>query len=183
MTDRIPLLDDLRSRLKEGTTPSGLIRHILSVLGSTISYTELCDVLQDAFHLPVVRLSPSSVAPEQVHRGAILIKTLLMEIVQRRSAWDTSLSHALPVKPSWMDGLTLRTPQDIGCEVRTTPFPGLTSKSWSVLNPEEQEALYVQLISGIVLSQRVEIISRLAERLQEKVDELEKNQSPAPEIP
>jgi hypothetical protein len=171
MADRTNLIDDLRNRFKDGATPSELIRRILSVLGNTISYTELCDVLQEAFHLPVVRISLSSTAPRHDHRGAILNKTLLMEIVQRRSDWDAPCSHTLPVKPSWMDCLSQETLEDIVNKVRAAPFPGLSDTSWSMLRPKEQEALYAHLVSSIVISQRVEVLSKLAERLQEKLSE------------
>lgn len=181
MTDRMQLIEDLGIRLKDGASPSGLIRYVLSVLGDAVSYVDLGDVLQAAFHLPVVRLSRSSVAPERDHKGVILNKTLLLEIVQRRSDWDASDSPSM--KSSWMDSLALRSPQEIGKEVRSSPFPELTNTSWSALSPEERESLCVQHISGIVNSQRLEVLSRLVERLQEKVNELEHHDSLAPSDP
>jgi hypothetical protein len=180
MTDRAQLLDDLRMRIEDGATPSRLIRHVLDVLGATISYSELCDVLQDAFQLPVVRISPSSLAPQHDHRGVVLNKTLLMEIVHRRGDWDAGRSQEHPMAQSWMDGLALRSPEEIRNEVRTAPVPGLNAKSWSALTSEEQDALHGHLTGTIVLAQRVEVLSRLVERLQEKICELEQNKLPLP---
>jgi hypothetical protein len=166
MADRDQLNNDLRTRLKDGSTPSALIQHILTVLGEAVSYTELCGVLQEAFSLPIARISLSSVTSPHDHRGITLNKTILMEMIQRRRAWDTLDTLAHSVRPSWMDGLMLRSPEAIASEVRASPVPGLHPKSWSSLSPEEQDALYVHLTSGIVLSQRVEVLARLVERLQ-----------------
>lgn len=180
MQDPMQLIDNLRVRFRDGATPSALIQHILMVRGDAISYSELCDVLQETFRLPVVRISPSSVTPERDHRGATLNKTLLMEIVQWRHDWDASRSHNCPGEPSWMDGLSLRTPEEIGSEVRAAPFPGLTQKSWDSLSPEERDTLHVHLTSSIIISQRVEVLSRLVERLQERLHELEQGQCSVP---
>jgi hypothetical protein len=171
MKDRIQLIEELRILLKDGATPSALIQSIHARIGNTVSYGDLCGILEDAFHLSMVRLSPDSVVPNKDYRGVILNKTLLVEIVQRRSNWDTSHSHELPVKSSWMDGLTLEKPEEVGNKVRSARYPGLSETSWSALSPEVQEALYVQLASSIVISQRVEVLSKLAERLQEKLNE------------
>ncbi len=174
------LIDDLRSRLKDGTTPSALIRHILDVLGNAVSYSQLCEILENAFALPVARISPLSVAPEQDNRGIVLNKTILTEMVQRRSVWDAVISNDHPGEPSWMDGLSLKTAQDIASGLRKAPVPGLSDKSWAGLSAEEQDALYVQLTSSLVMSQRVEVMARLVERLQEKVHALGEEKSLAP---
>jgi hypothetical protein len=169
MIDRNQLIEELRFRIKDGASPSGLIRHILAVAGDQISYADLCGILQDAFCLPAVRISLSSVSAEHDHRGAILNKTLLMEILLHRSDWDT---HPW-ADATWLDGLQLRTLKEIGKEVRAAPYPGLTDKNWSSLSPEEKEVLHAQLVSSIVISERMEVLSTLVERLQMRLDELE----------
>jgi hypothetical protein len=100
MKNHLPLIQDLRKRFKDGATPSGLIQCILDYAGDTITYPELCDLLREAFRLPVVRISRSSLAPEHDHKGAILNRTLLTELVQSRSEWDAPLRGDGAAKPS-----------------------------------------------------------------------------------
>jgi hypothetical protein len=179
MTDRTQLIEDLRIRLLDGATPSRLIQQILVAMGDAISYAELCDLLQRAFQLPVARISPSSLGPQHDHRGVVLNKTILPEIVQRRAEWDAARPHGYAVEQSWMDGLSLPTPEAIGNEVRAAPIPGLSLASWGVLTPEEQDILHGNLTSALVFSQRIEVLSRLVERLQEKICELETSTIPS----
>jgi hypothetical protein len=179
MNDRIRLIRDLRKQFKDGATPSRLIHHILDETSGTITYSEICGILQEAFCLPVVRISRSSVSPQKDHRGVILNRTLLADLVQARSKWDSPHPDAVANELSWMDGVAVNSTESIACDVRKKPFPGLSNKSWSALSSEEQEALYVQLTTGIVFSQRVEILARLVERLQGKIVELESDRSSA----
>jgi hypothetical protein len=168
MKHRTELIDGLRRHLKKGSTPAGLLEYIRAELGDEASYGVLTGLLEEAFRLPVARLSRSSAGPEKDDRGTILNKTLLMEIVQRREEWDTD-----PEEPSWIDGLKVRSPVDVKQAVSSAPFPGLSSESWASLKPEEREALYLQLASSMVNSERIEVLARLAERLQERILEQE----------
>lgn len=92
-----------------------------------------------------------------------------MEIVQRRTAWDDPSSDPTSGSGCWLDGVVVRPVQEIAAEVRNAPHPGLSLASWAALRPDEQEALRVQLISGIVLSERLLVLANLIERLQDKV--------------
>lgn len=169
MNDRSQLLEELRVLVKDGATPSRLLHAIFARLGDTVSYGDLCGILEDAFNLPVARLCPASVAPKKDFRGVVLNKTLLMEVVWRRHSWDPCHAHNSHAQSSWMDDLVLESPEDIGKRVRSGPIPGLSQASWSALTLEEQETLHIQLASALIVSQRVEVLSRLVERLQEKL--------------
>src|SRR5258708_18973622 len=106
MTDRHRLIEELQTLLVDGATPSRLIQHILSHMSQDSTW-EIKQLLQEAFHLPIVRLSPLMLSGEKDFRGSILNKTLLVEMVQRRNEWDTaSASSASP--PSWLDQIHVR---------------------------------------------------------------------------
>ncbi len=166
MIERMRLVENLRSSLKDGATPSRLIRDILAQWGDSISYREVQEILREAFQLPIVRLGPSL-----SYRKGILNQTLLAEIVQNRKRWEALIPG--PVESFWLDGLQVADPEEVKQRVTAGPYPGLSKESWAALRPDEREALFVQLASGIVLSERVELLARLAERLQQKVDELQ----------
>jgi hypothetical protein len=163
------MIDGMRRVLKHGSTPSGLLEYVRSELGDDVSYGDLTRLFEEAFRLPIARLSLSSVGPQKDDRGKVLNRTLLMEIVQRREEWDIDAEDE-----SWIDGLTVRSPVEVKDAVSSQPYPGLSVESWAKLRPEEQERLYVQLASSIVNSERVEVLSKLAERLQERLLEQEK---------
>lgn len=40
MTNRLHLLEELRARMKDGATPSELVRHVLAVRGNSVSHAE-----------------------------------------------------------------------------------------------------------------------------------------------
>lgn len=171
MNKQAKLIHDLRSLVKDGATPSRLIRHILSELGEKTSQSDLQKILMQAFQLPIVQISPYSTTDQ---KGIVLNRTLLPEIVGNRNLWDTEKPSASNGHVSWLDGLHVQHPGDAMDKLMSTPYPGISEQSWAALHPEEQNGLFLQLASSRVLSDRVELLSRLAERLQEKIDELER---------
>jgi hypothetical protein len=173
MTDRAGLVQELRHSFKDGATPSRLIRDVVKQLGDSPSYWDVEAILTEAFQLPVVRLNPSIVSGQKVCNNSIYNKALLAEIVQNRDRWDTFDLTSCREQSSWLQGLRLASPQDTKNKVEAAPYPGLSKASWAALHPDEREALFVQLASSMVLSDRVDLLSRLAERLQEKIDLLE----------
>jgi hypothetical protein len=172
MVDRAKLVQDLRNRLKDGATPSRLIREIIAQLGDTISSKEVQEILAESFQLPIVRLGPSRDLDQKSYRQGILNRTLLAEIIENRDRWEAMMSSS-PRNPSWLDGLNVAGPEEVRKKLDAGCYPGLSRESWAALSADEQQTLLVQLASGQVLSDRLEMLSRLAERLQEKIDELE----------
>ena len=71
MTPRSKLLVDLRRSLKEGATPSKLIRPIQSESSHSLSYQDLCTIFEEVIHLSAVRLSPTSANARSDHRGVV----------------------------------------------------------------------------------------------------------------
>jgi hypothetical protein len=172
MVERYQLVQNLRDQLKDGATPLRLIRDIIAQLGDTTSSREVQEVLEESFQLPIVRLSPSLDLGQKSYRQGILNRTLLAEIVANRERWEALISSSRG-NSSWLDGVQVTSPEEVRMKAAAESYPGLSRESWAALSPDEQQALLVQLASGLVLSDRVEVLARLAERLQEKIDELE----------
>ncbi len=178
MIPRAELVQKLRRDFSDGATPSRLIRDILSEMGDGVSGREVHDILSEAFQLPVVHISPIPAANLEGNKRLVLNRTLLPEIVERKEQWRKLASH--PHEPSWVNGVKITELQDVRKNVAAGPYPGLSKETWAALSPEEQESLCVQLCSAMVAWERLELLSKLAERLQDKVNELEaKLQSPA----
>ena len=180
MVEHTQLVHNLRDRLKDGATPLRLIRDIMAQLGKAASSREVQEVLAESFQLPIVRLGPLLDLGGQSYRQGILNRTLLAAILENRQRWD-ALTSSPPGNSSWLDGLHVTSPEDVRAKVAADSYPGLSKESWAALRADEQQALLLQLASGLVLSERLEAVARLAERLQAKIDELEgRMQSPPP---
>jgi hypothetical protein len=179
MKDHNQIIQDLRHLCKDGATPSRLIQHIVRWVGITVSYRDIIEILEKAFTLPIVRIGPSVGSSDTKVKGDVLNKTLLMEIVERRAEWDEASSSTTPFLPSWMDGLRAASPQNTEDNLRSSPIAGLSNEKRAILSLDEQNAIYVQLSSAVLFSQRVEVLSKLAERLQEKINELEEKLIPS----
>lgn len=172
MVERAKLVQDLRVRLKDGATPLRLMRDIIAYLDGSASPREVREILAESFQLPLVRLGPSLDLDQISYRQGILNRTLLAEIVANKERWEASISASARTS-SWLDGLQMTDPEDVRTNRAADSYPGLSKESWAALRPDERQALLAQLASGLVLSERMEVLSRLAERLQEKIDELE----------
>lgn len=172
MLERSQLIQSLRDHLKDGATPLRLIKDIIAHLGDSASVGEVRKILAESFQLALVRLSSSLDLSQMSYRQGILNRTLLAEIVANKDRWEALISPSGETC-SWLDGLRLTSPDEVRRKIAADSYPGLSKDSWAMLHPDEQQALLVQLASGLVLSDRIEMLSRLAERLQEKIGELE----------
>lgn len=128
-----------------------------------------------AFCLPVVRkLKPNDVYPRDADlRYAFLNKLMIPDIIHERQHWDCAKETNSESAKCWLDGLPSANSEMAKESVRMARCPGLSEESWARLTPVEQESLRVLMASSQVLSERVEILSKLAEQLQEQVEELE----------
>jgi hypothetical protein len=167
MADRAELIEEFR----EGTTPSGLIRHLLANHGGAVDHWTLRDYFAEAFALTTalpLRAGEEGVCDEA--RCATLDRVLLEEMLLRRSQWDADSPGG---SASWFDGLKTTSPEELKETARAAPYPGLSAETWATLTPAEKEALAVQLASTWAHAERVAVLARLAERLQRRVEEAE----------
>ncbi len=169
--ERSHLIEDLRCKAKDGATASRLIKDILAGTGGALAHADILELLMEAFHLPVVRAGGGMISGEPGLEHEALNRTLLADIVQNRREWDVGAST--PGTCCWMDGLRLSDAEDARQQATAAPYPGISQETWTLLKPAEREALVLQLVSGSITSERLQMISRLAERLQQKIDELE----------
>jgi hypothetical protein len=172
MVERSRLVQRLRQLFKDGATPLRLIREVLAAFGEDTSSRQVRDILGESFQLPLVRLGPSLDLSQQGYRHGGLNRTLLVEIVENKERWERLVPSSAE-ESSWMDGLKVTGPEAVRTKLAADSYPGLSRETWAALSPGEQQALLVQLASGLILSEHFEVLCRLAERLQEKIDELE----------
>jgi hypothetical protein len=161
MIDREQLIVELRNQFKDGATPAALIRWLMDELGESATHAEVCAILERAFHLPVVRLG-LSILPKD---ASVLNRWHLMEIIEHRAEWDDGGSA------TWMDGLVVEDPVEVRRRLDGSRPNEISQASWEKLEPRERESLLTTVASAEVISQRLSVLCRLAERLQEKIAE------------
>jgi len=102
-----------------------------------------------------------------------LNRTLIPEIIQRRHEWDIDHEPSNNAPACWLDGLNSTPPEEARDAANHAPYPHLTSSSWAGLSFDEQDALRLQMAGIRTTSERVNILAKLVERLQQQVDALE----------
>lgn len=172
------VVNELRVMFKGGATPSRLIRYIGERhRGEPGLHSLIQAYFHEAFDVPIVR----GVKPLDTHehfdlRYAFLNGSLLYEMIQRRGQWDRD--DEAPGTETWLDGLRARDDHERIRQAQGVPNPNL-KRCWSLLTPDEQYYLEMTAASGAGLSERVEILTRLAECLQQRINELEAACAPA----
>src|SRR5262249_6980575 len=121
------IVQELRVLFRKGATPSRLLRHIISRFpGEVVSPWTLRDYLEKAFGVPMARLiQPGMVGSADQTRLAVLNRTLIPEILERRAAWDEAGS-SLPTGGCWFDGLAATDPEEVKASTNGKPHPSLS---------------------------------------------------------
>ena len=173
MISRSVIIQELREMIKNGAPPSRLLRHIISRNpGEELNHWVLREYLEEAFGLPSARLLQSDTDYTNPDlRYAVLNRTLIPEIIQRRKAWDSCQSIS---EQCWLDNLAATNPEQAEEEAQRIPYGGLSQTGWDSLSRDEQEIVHLQLAGSRILSERVAILATLAERLQQQVEILKK---------
>jgi hypothetical protein len=159
------VVKELRGLFKEGSTPSRLIRHIAERHDGDDSLHALIQVyFFEAFGVPIVRgVNPTDCHQHDDLRFAFLNDQLLHEMIQRKGEWDVD------GVPSWLDSLVATADREQLHSAKTVaPKP----RYWNFLTPEEQRLAHLGCASANNLSEKVKILSRLCESLQQKVNDL-----------
>jgi hypothetical protein len=168
------LIADLRQMFRNGATPSRLIQHlVLHHHGKDNWFDFVQASFREAFSVPFVRI-PDQL--EQVHFHdlslAHLNKGLVHEMIQTRHLWDTDQGNHAGCHSTWLDSLTAQDDVERFQQLYPAADP-LLAKSWSYLDPKAQKQIQMRLANADSYYERVLILARLAERLQQRILELE----------
>jgi hypothetical protein len=166
---------ELRSMFRKGTAPSELIRYIVSRHRTDPSLLFLLqDYFRAAFAVPLMRIST---IPEDHtvndSRYAYLNIDLVHEMIQHRSDWDSMPHSNVGEEQCWLDSLVATDVAELTKRAQPGTSPELKT-CWQDLDPKAQK--YIKCIMGSAdwLYEKVQILGRLVEVLQQQVTDLRK---------
>ena len=162
------LIAELRESFIEGATPSELMHRIeIRHEGDPSIHFIIRDYFREAFGIPLVR----NVVPDENYspacRHAHYNRDVVPEMIQRIGAWNTT-----DLTGSWLENVSVR---PLGDHLRRYEAnrPKELERVWDELS-EEEKAFISRKSARIDHSREVaKGLARLAERLQQKVVELE----------
>jgi hypothetical protein len=175
MVVRPEVISELRCLFKVGATPSRLIAHILAQHPEDTNRFYLVQrYFHEAFSVPQVRW-PANRRDEDANglRLAYLNALIVHQMIQYRPEWDQAEGGGCaPGSVNWLDSLAATDDHDLLEQAQPADIPELAG-SWDRLDEEARK--YVKRLHGNVngLYERVAILARLAECLQQQVNALQ----------
>jgi hypothetical protein len=167
------VVDELRAMFRDGSTPSRLIQHIVDRHdGERNCYSLVQAYFREAFGVNMIRgLRPLDRYHHSDLRDAFLNKDLLHEMVEMQATWNHD-AHQVEADTSWLTGLSVLSFDD-HCNEAAAGVPEIRDL-WNRLDPKVQAVIERLVAGGIFTYEQVKILTRLAERLQQRVNELER---------
>jgi hypothetical protein len=170
------IVDRLRDQFRRGATPSKLIRTIREMhRGEVPNPCVIQDYLEAAFHVPLIPClrSGDDYSADRTLRHAALNRVLLPELVAQLQTWNSPTGVEARLHGSWLDGLQAISPEEARATAQALPHHGISDEGWAMLSEPDKDAIHVMIASSQVVSSRVQILAKLAECLQQQVDELQ----------
>jgi hypothetical protein len=174
MNPRAEVVRELRSLFREGATASRLIRHIVERHeGERCCHALIQAYFLEAFAIPIVRgLNPTDDYRHTDLRYAFLNEQLVHDMIQARGEWDVESESGTETAGSWLDALEANDDQQRLSQAQAMPIPEL-SRCWPQLTPKEQHFIQRTLATANGLYESVQVLSRLAECLQQQLTDLQ----------
>jgi hypothetical protein len=162
------LVAELRESFIDGATPSELMHRIaLSHDGDRLLHFRIGDYFREAFGIPLLRHVTSDENYSPALRHAHFNRDVVPEMIQRIGEWNT-----VDLAGSWLEDVTVRSVVDHLRRLETSR-PEELERVWEKLS--EKEKTFIRRKSARI-DRAWEVsksLARLAERLQQKVVELE----------
>ena len=164
------LVNDLRTHFKTGATPSALIRFIVEHHPGEPAIDVLVRAyFREAFLVPMLQIGREGV--EWIAQGAeaaTLNGRVIHRMVATRGEWDRSISEESPRPACRLDSVTATAESDLlrAAEHRT---PAELAGSWDQIDEQGKRFIARTLASARSLSEKVQILAALAERLQQQL--------------
>jgi len=174
MTVNPTVIEELREMFRSGATPSRLVQHIAERHPEEERLHFLVqDYFREAFGVDIVRgVSLFDPANCPSLRYAWWNNDLLAEMVEKQAIWNCDANRAEGAFSPWFAGLTAKSLDEHFNAAKGSGI-GELRNVWDRLDPQEQATLQ-RLIAGHGWnSEKVKILTHLAERLQQRVTELE----------
>lgn len=173
MTTNPVVVEELREMFRVGSTPSQLVRYIVEHhQGEEHLVFLIQDYFREAFDVAIVRgVGSFDVSALGKLRYAFLNDDLLHEMVEKQSTWNRDANHRESGNAAWLAGLTATSLDDHFHEAAS----GMAELSnlWNRLDPKEQAVLQRLIAGNSWKYEQLQILIQLAERLQQRVNELE----------
>ncbi len=174
MTLRPEVIAGLRQLLIDGATLSGLVKYVQAQHPEEdLSQGVLRAYLMEAFAVPFhERLRKDVDSPESQEFFARLNLFVLPEIVAASPAWY-AVEGRNGEEMSWLDRFRS---DDLGrpnVPKPGKPPAGISEATWAVLLPTERERVEQLEANERDLGDRVRLLAHLAERLQQKISDLQ----------
>ena len=167
------IIEELRELFRNGATPSRLMHHVRNRFpGEKVSMWVIQAYFEQAFCLGMVRGISPAMDVTNPRTFPSLNKRLILEMVHSRNDWNTLGSHSTDPK-SWFDHLETRSEDEVIEMSRLEPHSFISAEGWQALGPDDQQMLRAHFAGNEMVSERVQILATLAERLQQQVEELE----------
>jgi hypothetical protein len=163
------LTDELRTLFRQGATVARLILHARDSLGPEAPRRDYLKAVREAFGLGVAGWYLPAYT-ESFGNGdypdSKLTWVFLGDILTRRDDWDDGADST-----PWYAGLTKSTIEELVQAVGD--HHGLSPEGWAALDEKDRERLIGLQASQIGLGEDIQLLAALAERLQQRVNELE----------
>lgn len=168
---------ELRHLFRDGATVAKLIQVARDLLGPNASRRESLKAVREAFGLGVsgwyLPSYTDSFGNGEV-RDSKLTWVFLGDILTGRHDWDTEADGG---HPRWYDGVVTSTADELRRAVGSNH--GLTAEGWAALGQQDRDAILLARASQISQAESVEALAALAEQLQRRVTELERQPAEA----
>lgn len=165
------IVHELRQMFLDGATPSRLMLHIQTHHSEDEPlHFLITDYFKEAFKLPLIRCSSGKDFKQSSLEHDHFNRDLVHEMVCRIDEWS---SEALD--GTWLentDGLWTHSHDEHKERLKTAEFEEL-DRVWNTLNEKERLFIIRKIAHRDYLWYKVKTLSRLVERLQQKILELE----------
>jgi hypothetical protein len=173
------LICELRRLFLDGATPSRLMRLIADRAGDSdrLHFT-ISDYFEEAFGVPLVRYVDSDENYSPDPRHAHFNRDLFPEIIEHLGDWE-----AQPPAGSWLERAEVNSRNEHREQLMArlgATGPEELARVWGTLNDKERRAVVLLMAKSDRSWQVIKALSLLAERLQQKVVELEARVIEAP---
>jgi len=165
--------DDLKEELQElfrnGATVASLLAHARDGIDCDAPKSQYMGAVLSAFHLNpggwnILWGTDSFGNGEQ--RDQVLTELYLGEVIRRASTWDDSSDG----EPRWYDGVAISSWKEL--HEKAENGHGISQAGWAALGEEDRQKIRNASLNAVRSGELVSAIAALAERLQQRVNEL-----------
>ncbi len=165
------LVTELRALFKGGATPSALIRRIAERHAGEPAIDRVVRAyFREAFLVPMLQIGREQV--EGIAQGgdaAALNGRYVHRMVAARGEWDRPAAEEEPQPACWLDAVTA-TDEAVMLRAVENDTPGEPARWWDRIDEQGQRFVARVIANAQTLSEKVQVLAALAERLQQQID-------------